>query len=96
MAFYGDVTPGEEFRPSAALSNDIRHFLNSLNGFGGNPFGANGAGTVRIQAYNATGGEIRAGTAVNFDESKKMLLEDPVFDVDKFNEKKKRAKKKNI
>ena len=72
MAFYGDVTPGEEFRPSAALSNDIRHFLNGLNGFGGNPFGANGAGTVRIQAYNATGGEIRAGTAVNFDESKKM------------------------
>ena len=72
MAFYGDVTPGEEFRPSAALSNDIRHFLNGLNGFGGNPFGANGAGTVRIQAYNATGGEIRAGTAVNFDESKRM------------------------
>ena len=32
----------------------------------------------------------------SFDESKKMLLEDPVFDVDKFNEKKKRAKKKNI
>lgn len=72
MAFYGDVTPGEAFRPSAALSNDIRHFLNGLNGFGGNPFGANGAGTVRIQAYNATGGEIRAGTAVNFDESKPM------------------------
>ena len=72
MAFYGDVTPGDEFRPSAALSNDIRHFLNGLNGFGGNPFGANGAGTVRIQAYNATGGEIKAGTAVNFDESKPM------------------------
>jgi len=72
MAFYGDVTPGEEFRPSAALSNDIRHLLNGLNGFGGNPFGANGAGTVRIQAYNATGGEVKAGTAVNFDESKRM------------------------
>ena len=66
------MTPGDEFRPSAALSNDIRHFLNGLNGFGGNPFGANGAGTVRIQAYNATGGEIKAGTAVNFDESKRM------------------------
>ena len=47
MAFYGDVTPGEAFKPSAALSNDIRHLLNGLNGFGGNPFGANGAGTVR-------------------------------------------------
>lgn len=32
----------------------------------------------------------------SFDESRKMLLEDSVFDVDKFNEKKKRAKKKNI
>ena len=72
MAFYGDVAPGEAFRPSAALSNDIRHFLNGLNGFGANPFGANGAGTVRIQAYNATGGEIRAGTAVNFDDAKPM------------------------
>ena len=72
MAFYGDVTPGETFRPSAALSNDIRHLLNGLNGFGGKPFAANGAGTVRIQAYNATGGEIKSGTAVNFDESKRM------------------------
>jgi len=72
MAFYGDVAPGEAFRPSAALSNDIRHFLNGLNGFTGNPFGANGAGTVRIQAYNATGEEIGAGTAVNFDEAKPM------------------------
>ena len=72
MAFYGDVTPGEAFKPSATLSNDIRHLLNGLNGFGGNPFGANGAGTVRIQAYNATGGEIKAGTAVNFDDGKPM------------------------
>ena len=72
MAFYGDVSPGEVFRPSAALSNDIRHLLNGLNGFGGNAFCATGAGTVRIQAYNATGGEIKAGTAVNFDDSKKM------------------------
>ena len=72
MAFYSDVKPGEEFKPSATLSNDIRHFLNGLNGFCGNPFGANGAGTVRIQAYNATGSEIKAGTAVNFDESKQM------------------------
>ena len=72
MAFYGDVAPGEAFRPSAALSNDIRHLLNGLNGFGGNHFGANGAGTVRIQAYNATDDEIRAGTAVNFDDSKPM------------------------
>ena len=72
MAFYGDVAPGEAFRPSAALSNDIRHFLNGLNGFGGNHFGSNGAGTVRIQAYNATGGTVKAGTAVNFDDSKPM------------------------
>ncbi|MGN0880122.1 MAG: hypothetical protein ACI4WT_11830 [Oligosphaeraceae bacterium] len=72
MAFHSDVTPGEPFRPSAALSNDIRHLLNGLNGFGGNPFGANGSGTVRIQAYNATGGELGAGTAVSFDDARPM------------------------
>ena len=27
MAFYGDVSPGEAFTPSAALSNDVRHLL---------------------------------------------------------------------
>ena len=70
MAFYGDVMPGDEFRPSASLSNDIRHLLNGLNGFGGNPFAQNGAGTVRIQVYNATGRTIGAGTAVNFDDGK--------------------------
>ena len=72
MAFYGDVLPGEAFRPSASLSNDIRHLLNGLNGFGGNQFAANGAGTVRIQVYNASDRTLQAGTAVNFDDSKPL------------------------
>lgn len=73
MAFYGDVLPGDEFRPSASLSNDIRHFLNGLNGFHGNQVGSNGAGTVRIQVYNATGETLDAGTAVNFDNGRRMV-----------------------
>lgn len=72
MAFYGDVLPGDPFRPSASLSNDIRHFMNGLNGFHGNQFAANGAGTVRIQVYNASDNTLAAGTAVNFDNDAKM------------------------
>ena len=33
MGFYPDVTRGDKFRPSAALENDIRHMLNSIDGF---------------------------------------------------------------
>ena len=72
MAFYGDVSPGEAFTPSAALSNDVRHLLNSLDGFRAAPFGANGGGTVRIQIFNASDSPMAAGEAVNFDNSKGM------------------------
>lgn len=72
MAFYGDVSPGEAFTPSAALSNDIRHLLNSLDGFRAAPFGATGGGTVRIQIYNASETPMAAGEAVNFDDAKGM------------------------
>ena len=33
MGFYPDVTKGDKFRPSAALENDVRHLINSMNGF---------------------------------------------------------------
>ena len=72
MAFYGDVSPGEAFTPSAALSNDVRHLLNSLDGFRAAPFGANNGGTVRIQIDNASDAPMAAGEAVNFDNSKGM------------------------
>ena len=72
MTFYGDVSPGEAFTPSAALSNDVRHLLNSLDGFRAAPFGATGGGTVRIQIYNASDAPMAAGEAVNFDNSKGM------------------------
>lgn len=72
MAFYGDVLPGDEFKPSAMLSNDVRRLVNRLNGFTAHRLAANGAGTVRIQIYNALEQALEAGTAVNFDESFEM------------------------
>ena len=69
MAFYSDVIPGERFTPSAALSNDVRHLINGLNGFGGNQLGGNGSGRVRVQAYNASGIALPQGTAVGFDNA---------------------------
>ncbi len=32
MAFYHDVKPGDPFKPSARLSNDVRHFFNGVQG----------------------------------------------------------------
>jgi len=69
MAFHSDVIPGESFTPSAALSNDVRHLINGLNGFRGNQLGGNGSGRVRIQVYNASGIVLPQGTAVGFDNS---------------------------
>jgi hypothetical protein len=68
MAFFPDVTRGEEFKPNALLSNNIRHLVNAMNGFGAKPMTATG-GMIRIQVYNNTGSAIAAGTAVNFSES---------------------------
>jgi len=69
MAFFPDIIQGQEFIPSALLSNNVRRIVNGLNGFHGNRFSATGAGTVRIQIYNALENSIGAGTAVNFSES---------------------------
>ena len=66
MAFFPDVLPGQDFIPSALLSNNVRQIVNSLNGYQGKSLGAMGAGTVRIQIYNALENSMDAGTAVNF------------------------------
>lgn len=66
MAFYPDVHTGEAFSPSAALSNDVRHLINGLNGCGGNAVMQNSPGTVRIQVCNGTDTPLFKGTAVNF------------------------------
>ena len=66
MAFFPDVQRGEPFKPSSALSNEVRHMVNAMNGFksgcGKNFF----PGSNRIQVYNASASTISAGTAVAF------------------------------
>jgi hypothetical protein len=69
MGFYSDVKPGESFRPSASLSNDVRHFLNRLNGFGGGVNPAAAPGIVRIPVYNSTSAVLSEGKAVSIDIS---------------------------
>lgn len=69
MAFFPDVVPGQDFVPSALLSNNVRRIVNHLNGFGALRLNGAGAGTVRIQVYNASDDSIGAGTAVNFPET---------------------------
>ena len=66
MAFFPDVTKGQPFKPSALLSNNVRHIVNSLNGFQNGGHASANSGIVRIQVYNAFSGEIPAGCAVNF------------------------------
>lgn len=69
MGFYSDVKPGEPFRPSASLSNDVRHLLNQLNGFGGGVNPAAAPGIVRIPVYNSTSAVLSEGKAVSIDIS---------------------------
>ena len=68
MAFFPDVSRGQEFTPNALLSNNVRHLINALNGFAGKPISATG-GMIRIQVYNNSGSTIAAGTAVSFSDS---------------------------
>lgn len=67
MAFFPDVSRGEPFQPNALLSNNVRHLINSLNGFNARPMMATG-GMIRIQVYNNSSSAIVEGTAVNFTE----------------------------
>jgi len=69
MAYFPDVTKGDEFKPSALLSNNVRRLINGINGFGGNGVPGTGSGVVRIQVYNNAAAEIPAGSAVNFSET---------------------------
>lgn len=72
MAFYPDVTYGQKFKPNVNLANDVRHFINGLNGFGANQMNGGQPGIVRIQVYNSGDSELPAGSAVNFDSGSKM------------------------
>ena len=73
MAFFPDVAPGDEFKPNALLSNNVRHLINSMNGFASKPIYAT-KGMIRIQVYNNSKSIMSAGMAVNF--SKKGSIYD--------------------
>ena len=69
MAFFPDVTRGQAFTPNVLLSNNLRHIVNSLNGFHGGIQKSSSSGMVRIQVYNNSDEEISSGSAVNFSDS---------------------------
>jgi len=71
MAYFPDVTNGDTFLPNTLLSNNVRHIVNSMNGFNAKPLFAT-SGMVRVQVFNNTSNTIDAGTAVNFSESGTM------------------------
>ena len=63
MGFYPDVQPGQAYRPSAALENDVRHLLNRLNGF--SVPGGMLMPERNLKIYNATeNNTLLAGTVV--------------------------------
>lgn len=66
MAFYPDVVRGEPFKPSAALSNDVRRLVNTLNGMQSGAQRGSACGYSRITVYNSSGLVIPSGSAVNF------------------------------
>jgi len=74
MAFFPDVQRGDDFKPNALLSNNIRHIVNALNGFAAKPMMATG-GMIRIQVFNNSGSTLTAGMAVNFSDSGSMCGE---------------------
>lgn len=63
MSFYPDVQPGDDLDYSAQRENDLRHLLNSGNGFGD---GVNRGKThkVRVPVWNITPNNINSGSLV--------------------------------
>ena len=67
MSFYPDVSPGQEFQPSAQLENDVRRLVNR-GGLGGVRANAGGlqVENICINAYNPGSTAISAGAVVTF------------------------------
>lgn len=65
MAFYKDVSERDPFQPSASLSNDVRHLLNSFGNVG-TPKGSFTVfpKTLAVDCYNASTATIASGIAV--------------------------------
>lgn len=66
MGYFPDVLPGENFVPSALLSNNLRRMVNTLDGFKAGRVSVLSGGQVKIQVYNAINKDIEASSAVNF------------------------------
>lgn len=81
MGFYPDVKPGDAFKPSAALENDVRHMINRINGFmGGTITAGKTIGSLCIKGYNPTSDEtIAEGDVVSIPQG--ALSEDGSFPV---------------
>lgn len=69
MSFYHNVNPGDPFKPSARLENDIRNLLNGLNGFTGGVNSAIGSKMIRVPVYNTTEDAFEPGQALSLDVS---------------------------
>lgn len=65
MAFFPDVSRGDPFKPNVLLSNNVRHMINSLDGFRAGKFW-HSSNVIRVQVYNRSGRKIPGGCAVNF------------------------------
>lgn len=72
MGFWPDVKRGDKVRHHMVLENNVRHLINSLDGFGSGMGRGAGSGVVRIQIWNASGGALAAGQPVAFDSAKEM------------------------
>lgn len=72
MGFWPDVKRGDGVKHHMVLENNLRHIVNSLNGFGAGVSVGTHSGVVRIQIVNSSGEELAAGQPVAFDETKKM------------------------
>lgn len=59
------VQPGDKFKPSAKLSNEVRKLINSVNGFGAGVNAGKNNSVIRVPVYNASNTVIPAGCAVS-------------------------------
>lgn len=70
MGFWPDVKRGDKVQHHMVLENNVRHLINSLNGFGSGIGRSSGNGVVRIQIWNASNTVLAAGQPVAFDSTK--------------------------
>ncbi|MBE6370770.1 MAG: hypothetical protein E7055_01685 [Lentisphaerae bacterium] len=72
MGFWPDVKRGDKVQHHMVLENNLRHLVNSLDGFGSGMGRATASGVVRIQIWNATNETLPAGQPVEFDNTKPL------------------------